>query len=84
MLQFTTKEKTELVKFYLKTGSVVKTQRNFKHLFKVRKPPSRNTILNIVNKFYDRGSVENLNKIKSGRKCTKSTTETAETARNAF
>ena len=76
--------KVKIVELYLETKSIVKTQRKFKRHFKTRKAPSRSVISNIVETFMIKGSVQNLNKGRSGRKRTKRTYENAKKTREAL
>lgn len=66
--------KIKLVQFYFETKSVTLTQRKFRKHFKTQKAPSRNVILQIVNKFLARGNVSNNFKGHSGRKRSQRTT----------
>ena len=61
-------EKAKLVQFYFETKSITLAQRKFRKHLKVRKAPSRNVTLQIVNKFLAQGTVRNNVKGHSGRK----------------
>ena len=63
-------QKAKLVEFYFSSKSIVTTQREFQHHFDVKKPPDRKMAWSIVRKFQNHGTVDNLNKGKSGRKRT--------------
>ena len=56
---YSTQEKVKIVEFYLATRSITLTQRKFRTHFKVKIAPTRNSILNIIEKFSNDGSVEN-------------------------
>ena len=81
MLPFTPDQRTQLVKFYLETKSVVLTQRKWKKCFQARKAPSRKAILSLTEKFLATGSLENNKKGRCGAKRTKRTPATAQKAR---
>ena len=68
MKPFSTEQKTQIVKFYLKHGSAVLTQRRYRSHFKVRKAPTIKTIQRLTEKFLAEGSTDNKNSGKSGRK----------------
>ena len=70
MKPFSTEQKTQIVKFYLKHGSAVLTQRQYRSHFKVRKAPTIKTIQRLTEKFLAEGSTDNKNSGKSGRKKT--------------
>ena len=76
--------KTKLVQFYFETKSIILTQRKFRKHFKVQKAPSRNVVLNIVNKFLTRGNVCNNNKGRSGRKRSQRTPANVDRVRAAL
>ena len=75
---------TKLVQYYFETKSIILTQRKFRKHFKVQKAPSRNVILNIVNKFLTRGNVCNNNKGRSGRKRSQRTPANVDRVRAAL
>ena len=70
MKPFSTEQKTQIVKFYLKHGSAVLTQRQYRSHFKVREAPTIKTIRRLTEKFLAEGSVDNQNPGRSGRKKT--------------
>ena len=52
--------KTKTIEFLFASQSVTVTQRYFKRHFKSTKAPSRNTVLRLVDKFRNEGTVDNL------------------------
>ena len=73
MLPYEPDQKAKLVKFYLETKSIILAQRKWKKFFKIRKAPSRKTILCLTEKFLATGSVENMKRGRCGAKRTKRT-----------
>ena len=68
MKQLSNEQRTLIVKYYLKSGSGILTQRQFSKRFKVRKAPTVKTIQRLTEKFHAEGSVRNQNAGRSGRK----------------
>ena len=61
MKPFNTEQKTRIVKFYIKHGSAVLTQRQYRRHFKVREAPTIRTIQRLTDKFLAEGSISNQN-----------------------
>lgn len=70
MKQLSKEHRTLIVQFYLKSGSVILTQRRFRNHFKTREAPTPKTIQRLTEKFLAVGSIHNQNTGKSGRKRT--------------
>ena len=68
MSQLSTVQRTAIVNFYLRTGSIISTQRLFHKHFKGQGTPTNKTIQRLTEKFLAQGSVNNQNTGKSGRK----------------
>ena len=68
MKPFNTEQKTKIVEFYLKHGSAVLTQRQYRRHFKVREAPTIKTIQRLTEKFLAEGFIRNQNAGNSGRK----------------
>ena len=64
---YTYEQRTKIVEWYIETKSYVKTQRRFAAHFETRAKPSRRMIQYQVEKFREHGTVQNLNKTRSGR-----------------
>lgn len=61
MSKFSTEERTKIVEFYYRhQHSIVQTQRTFKTHFKTRKFPTKPTILQLIQRFQEQGSVADL------------------------
>ena len=69
-------QKSKLVQFYWQTNSIILTQRKFRAHFQTRDAPDRKTILRLCEQFLREGSINNLNKGRSGRKAVARTPET--------
>ena len=67
---YTYEQRTKIVEWYIETKSYVKTQRRFAAHFETRAKPSRRMIQYQVEKFREHGTVQNLNKTRSGRQRT--------------
>lgn len=67
IVQYTTQQRIRIVEAYFATKSVVLTQRQYRRHFVRTKVPDRRTIIRLVAKFRETGSVANANKGHSGR-----------------
>lgn len=68
MARWSSEQKTKVTEFYLKSGSPILAQRQFRAFFKTREAPDRRTILRIAETFKAQGSVAE--KRRTGRGCT--------------
>ena len=57
----------KIMEAYFATKSLIHTQRQFRRDFPSRNAPTRATILHLLNKFWETGSVHDKNKGQSGR-----------------
>ena len=76
MDHLSTKQRTEVMQFYLETKSIILTQRKFKRHFSTRAVHTRKIILRIAEKFIAFVTVQNQNKKNTGPKRTVSTSAT--------
>ena len=58
MARWTREQKAKVVHFYLKSGSPVTAQRQFRAFFGARETPDRRTIIRLAESFIAQGSVE--------------------------
>lgn len=79
--QYSVEHRTKIIETYLRTTSIIATQRQFHRDFPRASVPTRNTILALVQKFRETGSVKNKNKGNSGRRRSARTDDNIETVR---
>ena len=65
--RYSLQERIKIVEAYFATKSLIQTQRQFRRDFPGRNAPPRVTILRLLNKFREAGSVQDMNKGHSGR-----------------
>ena len=65
--RYSVQEMIKIVEAYLATKSLIQTQRQFRRDFPGRNAPTRVTILRLLDKFRETGSVQDKNKGHSGR-----------------
>ena len=65
--RYSVQERIKIMEAYLATKSLIQTQRQFRRDFPGRNAPTRATILRILNKFRETGSVQDKNQGHSGR-----------------
>ena len=80
---YTYEQRTKIVEWYIETKSYVKTQRRFAAHFETRAKPSRRMIQYQVEKFREHGTVQNLNKTRSGRQRTGRSASNINAVRNS-
>ena len=67
-MQLTTQQRIYVVTEFTRTNSITSVQRSFAAVFPGRRPPTDKTIKKLMQKFQDRGTVENQNAGRSGRR----------------
>lgn len=83
MDKFTTEERVKIIEFYFENGrSIIGTQRSYMRHFNVRHPPTKPTIINLVKRFREHGSV--LDKSRPGRGRSVRTAENTENVRRSI
>lgn len=84
MPRLTLEQRIKVIEWWHVTHSVVQIQRNYCAHFQVRNAPVRKTIVNIVQKFSNVGTVKDLHKGQSGRRRSSRCQENIETVRESI
>ena len=81
MPYLSTEQRAFVVEVFLRTGSYVTVQREFREAFPDRESPSKSTIRYNVTKYREHGTSLNRHKVNSGRRITVRTAESFEIVR---